>query len=471
MMHLGRGRGHRTTALAATLAVTALVATACAQPSGRPVSNVPAAQGQQLWRSDGYGRIYARQGDTLTIYETTSISCIPGDTLSSSGTAGTDGGQTYADDDGDPDGTLTVGADGRATYHESGSVSTIDLTPVDTLPAGCDQKMSKDPLTTFDVFWTTFQENYNSLHRRNVDWVAMRDKYRPMVNAQTSHKELYDILRAMLQPLGDEHTGLTESGDDDGFEGERPGTVDISTKKTDRAVDAFLLAHGATNTQTFGGGKLVYADLPGNRGYLRIDAFEELGGKDDLFDRNEAEVKRMLDAVFTQARVAGLKMLILDVRNNPGGDDPLGIDIAARLTDRPYLAYTKAVRDDPNDPTKHGRAQPVQVTPAAGPRYSGPIRILTGPLTVSAGETFTLAMMGRTPSPQRFGESTQGVYSDTMDRTLPNGWAVTLGNEDFYGPDGRSYEGPGIPPTTRIPVFPPAELAAGQDSVLAAALR
>jgi C-terminal processing protease CtpA/Prc len=175
--------------------------------------------------------------------------------------------------------------------------------------------------------------------------------------------------------------------------------------------------------------------------------------------------------VFTAERVAGWRMLIIDLRNNPGGEDQLGVNISARLTDRPYTAYTKAARNDPKDPTKHARTQTVTVTPADAPRYTGPIRLLTGPLTVSAGETFTLGLMARTPAPERFGETTQGVYSDTLQRKLPNGWTVTVGNEEYVGPDGKSYEGLGIPPTTPIPVFPPAELAANQDSVLAAALR
>ncbi len=501
----------------AGLLAMCLASTACVKlPGVFGGGDIPAAPGQTLWRSDGYGRIYALRADTLEVYQTTSISCTRGDTFTSVGGPDPDGTRVFGED-GEADGALRIGADGRATYHELGSVSDVDLNPVPSLPAACGEETSEDPVTTFDVFWTTVEENYNSLHRRNVDWAAMRDRYRPMVDSDTSDTQLFGIFRAMLEPLGDMHTGITTAGDEDSededpddedsededsdedsededsdeesdedsddedsddeelagaeFEGKRVGTVEIDAQQTDAAVDGFLLAQGATGRLTFGGGKLVYADLPGGRGYLRIDAFEELAGADDQYPMNEAEVRRLLDAVFTPPRLAGLRMLIIDLRNNPGGDDALGLQIAARLTDRPYTAYTKAARNDPRNPDRHARTQAVPVRPADAPRYTGPIRMLTGPLTISAGETFTLAMMGRTPTPERFGENTQGVYSDTMERALPNGWTLTLGNEEFVGPDGRSYEGPGIPPTTPIPVFPAAELAARQDSVMAAALR
>ena len=96
-----------------------------------------------------------------------------------------------------------------------------------------------------------------------------------------------------------------------------------------------------------------------------------------------------------------------------------GGGLAGRLTDAAYVAYTKAARVDPHDPTRHGPARPAIVTPADGPRYTGPIRLLISDLTVSAGETFTEALMGRAPAPTRIGSTTQGVFSDDMKRKAP----------------------------------------------------
>jgi C-terminal processing protease CtpA/Prc len=96
--------------------------------------------------------------------------------------------------------------------------------------------------------------------------------------------------------------------------------------------------------------------------------------------------------------------------------------------------------------------------------------LLTGPLTISAGETFTQALMGRTPHVTRIGENTQGVYSDVLLRALPNGWIFGLPNEIYRTPSGETFDGPGIPPDKTVPVFAAADIAASRDPAMAAAL-
>jgi len=157
---------------------------------------------------------------------------------------------------------------------------------------------------------------------------------------------------------------------------------------------------------------------------------------------------------------------LADVRWNDGGDDALALQAAWRLINTAYVAYIKAARVDPHDPARHGPGRPVIVMPADGPRYTGPIRLLISDLPLSAGETFTEALMGRAPAPTRIGSTTQGAFSDDMERTLSNGWTFTLGNEEYLAHDGQNYEGVGIPPSLQVPVFTPAELAQHQDSAL-----
>jgi len=187
--------------------------------------------------------------------------------------------------------------------------------------------------------------------------------------------------------------------------------------------------------------------------YAGDDPFPTVDNDDSSYQASRDTLNRALDTIFTAARVASLRRLIIDVRDNDGGDDPLGLQIAARLTDRPYLAYRKQQRDDPHDPGRYGRPQAVMVIPANTPRYTGPIDLLTNALTVSAGETFIEAMMARVPTPARIGTTTQGVFADNMTRKLPNGWTFNVGNEDYIAPNGINYEGPGIPPTSANPRF------------------
>lgn len=124
----------------------------------------------------------------------------------------------------------------------------------------------------------------------------------------------------------------------------------------------------------------------------------------------------MLDRVLSQVFATPLTGLILDVRYNLGGYDELGLRVASHLTARPYTAYAKQTWTG----TAFTRPQPITVRPAKR-RFTGPVAVLTSDLTVSAGETFTQALLDRTPRPTRIGTATQGVFSDTMDRPLPGG--------------------------------------------------
>lgn len=55
-------------------------------------------------------------------------------------------------------------------------------------------------------------------------------------------------------------------------------------------------------------------------------------------------------------------------------------------------------------------------------------------------------------------------------RELPNGWHYIVPNEEFRTPDWRSFDGPGIPPHVRTPVFTDEEFAADRDSAFDAAV-
>ena len=71
--------------------------------------------------------------------------------------------------------------------------------------------------------------------------------------------------------------------------------------------------------------------------------------------------------------------------------------------------------------------------------------------------------MNRSPRPVRIGENTQGVFSDVLVRTLPNGWQYTLPNEEFRTRTWPTYDGPGIPPDLHRPVFTPTDITNHQD--------
>jgi len=124
--------------------------------------------------------------------------------------------------------------------------------------------------------------------------------------------------------------------------------------------------------------------------------------------------------------------------------------------------------------TRNNRDGPLHFTPpqqtwvAANtrPGFRGRVVLLTGPDTISAGETFAMALMGREPHVTRIGLNTQGVFSDVLERTLPNGWTFGLPNEVYLTKDGAAFDGPGVPPDVRVPFFSREDLEGGRDAAL-----
>ncbi|MEP7344771.1 MAG: S41 family peptidase, partial [Gemmatimonadaceae bacterium] len=213
-------------------------------------------------------------------------------------------------------------------------------------------------------------------------------------------------------------------------------------------------------------GQLEFGMLAPDVGYLRIRSFGRYHA-DGSFESGLAALEAALDTIF--ARAGQWKGFVTDVRINGGGADPYGLAIAGRLTGKDYIAYLKDARLDPNDASKWTPAQASWVRATNRPGFKGPVVHLIGLRSVSAAETFTQALINREPKVIRVGENTQGVFSDVLGRRLPNGWTFGLPNERFVT-NGKSYDGPGIPPDVEVPVFPAADLESGRDGAVERAL-
>ncbi len=133
--------------------------------------------------------------------------------------------------------------------------------------------------------------------------------------------------------------------------------------------------------------------LPDNIGYLRIDGFDP--GLGSALDK----VTRTAFAAFKEHNVAAL---IVDVRENGGGDDPLWEqDLADHFTTKPYAQLshyvTRVTRDNAGPGDVIGTIQSADFTKRFTPppldpvRFDGPVYILDGPYSYSAAIQFIVA--------------------------------------------------------------------------------
>ncbi|HEY6971721.1 MAG TPA: S41 family peptidase [Candidatus Angelobacter sp.] len=439
---------------------------ACAQTQ-------PSAQSLDgLWLADGYGMLIEIQGDTLSPYEITTVSCI----ASAKATRTTEASPQEIVFVGD-DGTLRIfpgTSQDTRWLHEDGSVSNILLRRTNSQPKPCGHPLADTPLTNYRVFWQTFSENYPFFPLHQMNWQAVDKKFRPRVTPQTTPEELFRTLSEMIDPLHDAHTFINARSIQKGFHGFRTADT-IGKEDAPRIKEIIETKYVRGGLQDFCNGQLQFGLLNSPKaehnglviGYLRIHSFNRYS-KDREFVKQLDALENALDAIFKDSsRLTGL---VIDVRINGGGSDVFGISIASRLSTQEYLAYEKVTRNEIRDPDHRTSPQPVMVHMSQRPGFRGPVVLLTSAHSVSAAETFTMALLDRQPQVVRVGANTQGVFSDVLDRKLPNGWTFGLPNEIYLTRDGRAFDGNGVPPDIAVPIFPKEDLSNGRDSVLDKAL-
>lgn len=429
-----------------------------------PQASIQPKLPEGLWLSDGYGLFVEFNSGELRSYELTSISCI----LS----------RTAKRDESRSSGSAAFFASGHAIItiiptddpnvlrlEKDGTASDILLRRTSKRPDVCQQPLPNSPQMNYSVFWETFAEHYPFFALHKTDWRAIDKQFRRRVTATTKPAELFQNFRQMIEPLQDTHTGLEAQDIKSEFDGWRDDPYHLDEQNWKKAFSIIESRYILGGLQSYCKARLQSGMLRNSIAYLRITTFYDYAD-DDGYASELHCLELSLDTIFANADK--LKGLVIDVRLNDGGDDPLGIEISSRLTGKKYLAYTKNARNkaDLDAPLHFTERQPTWVMPSARPGFKGNVILLIGPDTVSAGETFAMALMGRDPHVTRIGLNTQGVFSDVLNRTLPNGWRFHLPNEIYFTADGQAFDVVGIPPDIRIPFFTSADLQEGTDSAL-----
>lgn len=426
--------------------------------------------GQSLdgaWGSVGYGFYFSIAGSKLEAYEVTAISCLSSFTATRSGEASEKEGVVFTMVD-EPE-TFVLRAEAspeRRRLHFNGTASDIVIHKLRSPPQVCETTLPDTPQTNFDVFAQTWAEQYGFFDLKNADWSEIVASHRSRVTDGTTPEELFRILKDMIEPFEDAHTSIRAESIGERWSGARRSPTWLERADRPRAYQIVEERYLRTPLRSWCNGQVEYGRLDGGVGYLRIRSFSRYG-QSPGFESGLDALESALDEIFADAST--WPGLVIDVRINGGGADPYGLAIASRLATRDYLAYSKQARADPEDPTRWTESQPSWVRPSDQPGFPGPVVELIGIHSVSAAETFTQALLGREPKVTRVGENTQGVFSDVLGRRLPNGWRFVLPNERFLT-DGKSYDGPGIPPDVEIPVFSRTDLERGRDGALEKAL-
>lgn len=338
-----------------------------------------------------------------------------------------------------------------------------------TLPEACNKPTDIDtfnPDFAFEHTWHLFNDYYPFMQQRNVDWQAQWDTYRPLVNEGTSPEDLFSILSQLVSPLDDGHIDITVETDvlDEEFSPALPKGWDtkallLSNEYNIDTDDAFEhLAYNALDniSERYGISELIHNEedqipvawgkLEGNIGYINIAGMGYFHSDGSVPNIDEAltNVNKQMTTI-----IEGLKDtegMIIDVRFNGGGHEDISLLIASYFTDKKRLAFTK-------ENYNTGNATPLKewyIEPNSNITYAKPVVVLTAENTASAAEVFTLSM--RTlPQVTHIGETTQGIFSDSLSFDLTQGLSTSFPFQTYYSINNVAYETLGIPPHLNAP--------------------
>jgi len=467
------------TVLSATSLIIALILAGCSSDSD-DTPNAASSFPQTLlddeslleltgfWEQRGYGNLFEFENNRTTQYSLTDMNCL--EVASFDGVAGISPEEldlTRFDLQGD-ELSLLIPGDAFA----------VRLNRLESLPARCDELVSRDAQTVFDFLWNTFDQYYAFFELRGVDWAAEYARQSPRIGDVTDDEGLFNLLSDLISPLNDRRVVL-EANDDQFFssEDERGALLELRQgfeAQSDiadfgvyidgviDALDQILLGRMDAESVNSQGPMFWGTSAEGTIGYVFID---RMGGFEDNATRFEDLQAAQSAMDMVMADLANTERMIVDVRLNFGGVDSIGLDFASRFVSDQQRAFTRTARG------RDFESAPVEalLDPPATGAYLKPLTLIVGTDTGGAAELFAIALH-RQPQVTVIGENTTGSMSELLDKPLPNGWLTTLSNEVYLDSEGVSFEGVGLSPDIPVSVFRVDDILNGEDPALDRAL-
>ena len=218
---------------------------------------------------------------------------------------------------------------------------------------GCirEEEFDNTPQGNFEALWEIIDEQYCFLDYKQIDWDAIHDKYQPLITPGMSYDGLFEILGNMLAELKDGHVNLYSSSNMARY---WDWYLDYPRNFNESIIEKYL----GRDYRIAGGAK--YTILEDNIGYIYYGDSASNG-------------------------------LIIDVRNNGGGNLTNATRMAQRFTNEKVLTgyiqhKTGKGHSDFSDPT------PIYVEPSNSIRWQKKVIVLTNRHSYSATNDFVNSM-------------------------------------------------------------------------------
>ena len=291
----------------------------------------------------------------------------------------------------------------------------------------------------FEALWKLIDEHYCYLDYKGIDWDSIYNVYSPQISDDMGDDALFEVLGNMLAELKDGHVNLYSAWNTARY---WDWYLDYPRNYSEELIEQYL----GRGYRIGGGAK--YTIFTDNIGYVSYPDFSAAIG-----DGNLDEMLLYLGMC---------NGLIIDVRNNGGGNLTTSSQLAARFTNERVLTgyiqhKTGPGHSDFSDP------EPLYIAPSDGVRWQKPVVVLTNRHSYSATNDFVNAMRCFSQV-MLMGDRTGGGGGMPFSSELPNGWGVRFSASPTLDVDGQHIED-GIDPDIHVDMTD-EDKAQGLDTII-----
>ncbi len=295
---------------------------------------------------------------------------------------------------------------------------------------------NNNPVVNYNHFVTFLKEHYGLFPYKNINWDSLGTYYSRFVNDSTSSDSLFFLISRLAGNLRDKHLWLDNEKYAYNFSIGKIAHIrqmDSIFASRQKYKNVNLIRSGYLNNkfQTSEINNFLSGKIGSDIGYLSLDWFDK-----DV---------HMVDSVMTDIinSFSDCNALIIDIRNNIGGTDSSALTVANHLVKSRQCYQISRIRvagsvNYYSDPV-YWYINPANV------RFPKPVFVLINRYTISAAETFLLALIDQKHI-RILGEPTAGAFSDSEDANLPNGWHFSYSIGVWTDSNGNLWEEKGIRP-------------------------
>lgn len=263
---------------------------------------------------------------------------------------------------------------------------------------------NNSPINNFNILWTEFDRYYPFFGNKNVNWNSLYDEFRVKLSDTSTDADLFEVVSDMTDKLKDGHVDIfTPLGNHKYY------THSNKYFSLDIIKINYLVDH-----QSVQNSNINYGNINSEIGYLHIKSFSTNYSRSSF----EGIIDNIIEYFVTKSAI------IIDVRNNGGGNSQNADKVAQRFSDKKYLHSYIQYRNGKNHDDFTDLIQ-IYIEPGSSNQYEGLVVILTNRNCFSTTEHFILEMKVL-PNVTVIGDSSGGSMGSPIYRELPNGWTYRL---------------------------------------------